>query len=222
MSDNQRPKHVEITKKAIKSYLYIRPVKKVEIKLAKDEVEIKEQPIKLEPEVIVDKKIEQKVTEKEEKVAMKKQEQPTPIATSTTQVQPKSIELNSTQKSFSAYKQLDNLRSSINKKIMEKEIAQSQRFRSASVMHGEQIPVPHSNVQLSPEQEREKKITRMSNDISITKYDNGLCTIEREQFLGSPVPASSSAFACGESKFDKSFREHMKKVRDKIMPVKNK
>jgi len=47
----------------------------------------------------------------------------------------------------------------------------------------------------------------MSNDISITKYDNGICTIERTQFLGSSVEGSSSAFACGKNKFDKSFRE---------------
>ena len=53
----------------------------------------------------------------------------------------------------------------------------------------------------------------MSNDISITKYDNGICTIERTQFLGSSVEGSSSAFACGKNKFDKNFREHMNKYK---------
>ena len=90
-----------------------------------------------------------------------------------------------------------------------------------SVMHGEQIPVPHSNKQLTPEQEREKNTTKMSDDISITKYDNGICIIEREQFLGSPVEGSSSVFFCGKSKFDQSFREHMKKVQKKLIQLNN-
>ena len=101
---------------------------------------------------------------------------------------------------------------------MQQGVDNVQQFRSPSVMHGEQIPVPHSQYKLTPEQERESKTTRMSDDISITKYDNGICTIERKQFLGSPIEGSISAFACGESKFDKSFREHMKKVQEKIMP----
>ena len=126
------------------------------------------------------------------------------------------------QATFSAYKQLNNLRSSINEKIMADELSKLQQFRSPSVMHGEQIPVPNSTIQLTPEQEREKRITRMSDDISITKYDNGMCTIERKQMLGSPVEGSSSMFACGESKFDQNFRAHMQKVRDKIIPAKTK
>jgi hypothetical protein len=68
------------------------------------------------------------------------------------------------------------------------------------------------------EEVHEKNTLKMSDNISITKHDNGTCIIEREQFLGSPVEGSTSAFACGESKFDKSFREHMRKVQNKIMP----
>jgi hypothetical protein len=83
-------------------------------------------------------------------------------------------------------------------------------------MHGKQIPVPHSIQNLTPAQEKEKNTIRMSDNISITRLGNGYCTIERKQFNGSPVPASSSGFACGESDFDKSFKAHMKKVNDKI------
>lgn len=85
-------------------------------------------------------------------------------------------------------------------------------------MHGEQTVVPPSLVKLTPEQARNKNTTKMSNDISITKHEDGTCTIDRAQFLGSPVEGSSSVFACGERKFDKSFREHMKKVQEKLMP----
>ncbi len=126
------------------------------------------------------------------------------------------------QATFFAYQQLDSLRNSINEKIITQELSKRQQFRSPSSMHGEQIPVPHSKKQLTPAQQREKKVTRMSNDISITKYDNGICTIEREQFLGSPVEGSSSAFACGENQFEKSFLEHMKKLQEQLIPVKNK
>ena len=71
---------------------------------------------------------------------------------------------------------------------------------------------------LTPEQVREKNTTKVSSDISIIKNDNGTCIIEREQFLGSPVEGSTSVFSCGESKFDRDFREHMKKIQDKIAP----
>jgi len=120
---------------------------------------------------------------------------------------------------FSSYKQLDNLRSAINEKIIADQLSLFKQFRSASIMHGEQISVPRSEKQLTPAQQRKKHTTPISDSISMTKGDNGVCTLERKQFLGSPVEASSSTFNCGESKFDKSFREHMKKVQKKLIPL---
>ena len=219
IAEKQQPRQLEITQKAIKSYLYkmpARPVNSVVVKQVPEEIKVKDKNKNKEKEKV---KIEKKLEVLE----------PKKIATEVSSVvslpsKPKASTTakGSIQASFSAYKQLDTLRSSINERMMAKELSELQQFRSPSVMHGEQIPVPHSDIQLTPEQKREKRTTKMSNDISITKYDNGICTIEREQFLGSPVEGSSSAFACGESKFDKSFREHMKKVRDKLMPLKNK
>ncbi len=119
---------------------------------------------------------------------------------------------------FSAYKQLNALKKSINDKIVEQSFQQQQEFRSPSVMHGKPIPVPHSQIKLTPSQIKEKNTVRVSDSLSITKHDNGTCTIERKQFLGSPVLESVAMMACGESKFDKNFREHMKKVQQKIMP----
>ncbi len=231
VSEKQQPKQAPITKKAIKSYLYKRPINKVavqrvpvkqeEIKPKQEEkkVIVKQVAIKQEnatKPIIEKEKIQKEVTKKDTVMP----------ASSTEVLSTKTKNENDIQKpaqaTFSAYQQLDSLRNSINNQVMSQEVSQHQQFRSASVMHAEQIPVPHSEVQLTPEQERDKRTTKMSDEISITKYDNGVCTIEREQFLGSPVPASSSAFACGESKFDKGFREHMKKVRDKLIRVKNK
>jgi len=219
IAEKQQPRQLEITQKAIKSYLYkmpARPVNSVVVKQVPEEIKVKDKNKNKEKEKV---KIEKKLEVLE----------PKKIATeiSSTVSLPSKPKASTTAKesmqaSFSAYKQLDTLRSSINERMMAKELSELQQFRSPSVMHGEQIPVPHSDIQLTPEQEREKRTTKISNDIAITKYDNGICTIEREQFLGSPVEGSSSAFSCGESKFDKSFREHMKKVRDKLMPLKNK
>ena len=229
VAEKQQPKQVQITQKAIKSYLYKMPAKPVilepvAVKKVPEEVSIKEEVIVTKEIAKEEIKIEKKPTElKQENVvqAVIKKENNLKLeeaSKASSLTKPKTTTKKAVQATFSSYKQLDNLRNSINKKIIEQGVSDFQQFRSPSVMHGDQIPVPHSTEQLTPEQEREKRTTRMSDDISITKYDNGICTIEREQFLGSPVEGSSSAFACGESKFDKSFREHMQKVRDKIAP----
>ncbi|PCH95479.1 MAG: hypothetical protein COB83_08615 [Gammaproteobacteria bacterium] len=228
IAEKQQPKEMKIIPKAIKSYLYKMPTKLVR------EQPVIAQPVIVKEEVksvlIEEKSIEKIVDVKQDKLitpqekvqqtvaqnkAVKAATTPESLSTKTTSQTPAPV-----QATFSAYQQLDNLRKSINEKIMSQELTQLQQFRSPSVMHGEQIPVPHSNKQLTPEQTREKNTTKMSNEISITKHDNGTCTITREQFLGSPVPGSSSGFACGESKFDKSFRAHMKKVQAKLLPVK--
>jgi hypothetical protein len=215
VAEEQPPKQIKSPPKAIKSYLYKSPPKPIVIEpkvveKAPEEVKVKEK-LKIEKKPVVPQ-------------STKAPKDKSSIAPLTSDPDP-SMNTNiqePVQATFSAYKQLNSLRNSINKKIMTDELSSLQQFRSPSVMHGDQIPVPHSTQQLTTEQEREKNTTKMSDDISITKYDNGLCTIERKQFLGSPVEGSTAAFLCGESKFDKGFREHMKKVRDKIMPAKNK
>ena len=217
IAEKHPPKQVEITPKAIKSYLYKLPPKKIEIKaeVEKQMIEdvVVEEAIAVKENSIIDKIIDKQSSR--EAVNPKPTKEPIQTEQSTSVQKPMNAK-------FSAFKQLNNLRNSINEKMMARDLADLQQVRSPSIMHGKQTPVPHSTVQLTPEQEREKRITKMSDDISITKYDNGVCTIERKQFLGSPVEGSVSAFACGESKFDKSFRDHMKRVRDKAMPINNK
>ena len=217
IAENEQVKPEKNVKKAIKTYLYYiptkkMPTKKVELKPVIQELKIeenKEMPKQNPPTEVEIKKEENKSIVK-----------PKETNTSITQVEPnlKPKAQKPTQASFSSYKQLKNLRSVINDKAMAKELAELQQFRSPSAMHGAQTAVPHSFAKLTPEQERHKSTIKMSNDISITKNEDGSCTIDREQFLGSPVEGSSSSFACGESKFDKSFREHMKKVQEKLMP----
>lgn len=217
IAEKQQIKQEKITTTAIKSYLYTMPAKQVEIKATKVVARIKDQTVEFKQTVSTE-----AVIKKEKSHSKVKLEKATTSSTATAQVKAKSNKNNSPQASFSAYKQLENLRKSINEKMIAQELLELQQFRSPSVMHGNRIPVPHSNIPLTSEQARERKVTKMSNDISITKYDNGICVIEREQFLGSPVEGSSAAFTCGESKYDKSFREHMKKVQEKLISVNNK
>lgn len=223
IAEEHPPKEIKNTQKAIKSYLYKAPVKVIEKETLKVEQSPEKKVVKRDKptEKKQETKQETKQLANEEKIEVQAKKNPVMAKTPNEVIKSssnKEQKKKPAQATFSTYKQLDSLRNSINQKIMQQGVDNVQQFRSPSVMHGEQIPVPHSKYKLTPEQERESKTTRMSDDISITKYDNGICTIERKQFLGSPIEGSISAFACGESKFDKSFREHMKKVQEKIMP----
>ncbi len=212
--------------KAIKSYLYKKPVKKVQPVQAPTEKVTESQPTAptkiakpLETKPPKTKTAEPKPKAKQTKQAAKVTPQsPTKSSPQTAQdlkaAQPQT-------KSLSAYGQLNKLRNSINQQILEKDFQEYQAVRSHSKMHAQPFPVPHSEVQLTPDQIKEKNTSNYGGG-TITKLDNGLCIIEREQFIGSPVEASTSAFNCGESKFDASFREHMKKVQEKLAPVRSK
>ncbi len=213
IAEKPQIKEIKVAKKAINSYLYKMPAKPIVKQILPKKAELKKEENQQASEQI---KLLSAVTPAPS-LAIKAVK-----AVKAVKVNPETATKKTVQATFSAYQQLNSLRSAINEKMMVDELSELQQFRSPSVMHGEQASVPHSAIPLTPEQEREKKTTRMSDDISITKYDNGICTIERKQMLGSPIEGSSSAFACGESKFDKSFREHIKKVQEKLLPVKNK
>jgi len=123
--------------------------------------------------------------------------------------------LGASRSSVSSYDRLSRLRQKLDNQQREQAFTELTQQRSASVMDGEPFPVPKTIVPLTVEQ-RQKLNTSSSHVGSITKNDNGTCTIYREQVLGSPVHATTASFACGESKFDKSFREHMEKVQAKL------
>ncbi|KGJ97593.1 hypothetical protein [Colwellia psychrerythraea] len=116
---------------------------------------------------------------------------------------------------FSSYDRLSRLRNKLANQQRDQAFVELTQKRSASGMDGDPFPVPKTLVPLTIDQQY-KLNTSQSHVGSITKNDNGTCTIHREQILGSPVEASTSYFACGESKFDKSFRQHMQKVQAKL------
>lgn len=117
--------------------------------------------------------------------------------------------------SFSSYDRLSSLRKKLDNQQREQAFAEVSQKRSSSMMDADPFPVPKTIVPLTVEQ-KYKLTTSTSHVGSITKNDDGTCTIYRAQILGSPVPATTSYFACGESLFDKSFRLHMKKVQAKF------
>jgi len=223
-----------VERQEIKSYLYrakkivpaqedvIKPVTSpiAELAIAKKE------PPKPSPKQVkkqIEKKIEQqtKITPVEEMavtspLAPSAQERNKPVQQKETPSLPTVDSSKKNKRSNALHNSLSRLRNSINQKLADDSFNKYKQVRSSSVMHGAQLPVPHSDVPLTTE-EKHQKNTSFSHTGSITKHDDGTCTIVREQILGSPVEASVSSFACGESKFDKSFREHMKKVNDKLI-----
>jgi hypothetical protein len=67
------------------------------------------------------------------------------------------------------------------------------------------------------EKEREKNTKNMGAGIAITKGDDGRCSVTQDMSAyGLSEGSSVQFFSCGESKFDKSFREHMKAVKEKL------
>jgi hypothetical protein len=128
--------------------------------------------------------------------------------------------LGTSRDDFSSYDRLSRLREKLGNQQRDQAFAELTQPRSNSVMDGDPFPVPKTIVPLTVDQQ--KKLNTSSSHVgSITKNDNGTCTIYREQMLGSPVHATTAHFACGESKFDKNFREHMEKVQAKFkVPVK--
>ncbi|MCI2284787.1 hypothetical protein L3081_17055 [Colwellia sp. MSW7] len=237
ISEKEQPKQKKIISKTIKSYLYKTPPKPVAIipKTVKEKpIAVDKLPAKINAipvigkDVTVGSEIATSTPKLKSKPKQSVTQQSEQDSSDVRQEKHDLLSGNKEQKiikktitaGFSSYTQLENLRKSIKEKVMAEGVATHQQFRSPSIMHGAQIPVPHSSQQLTLEQVHEKNTLKMSGDISITKNDNGTCIIEREQFLGSPVEGSTSVFSCGESQFDKSFREHMRKVQNKIMPKK--
>lgn len=226
----QAQKHVNRPYKPIQSYLYkkpkkIVPQKKQEVTAAAtfipEQASLPDLSTKTVSPTIKPASNKQASIQPRAKTAPQKDNPVnSPVTKASTAHQPSSPK-NTEKPKISAYKQLGSLRNAINEKIISDDLSRLQTVQSPSIFNQKPALVPHANQPLSTEQTRLKNTNKLSNDIAITKLDDGWCMIEREQFLGSPIEGSRSVFACGESKFDKNFREHMQRVREKIMPVKN-
>lgn len=227
-ANNELPLKKIDTKPAIKSYIY-RPVKPPTKAIVIPQVKPKTEAKKInitKPKIETPKPDEkkQKNTEETTKVTQPNSIKKAPIKVNTAEIKEDKKLLagpplpDSPKKTkLSPRDRLSRLRSSINNSLVNDAYKEHTQIRSASIMDGDQIPVPHSTKQFTAEEVYKKNTVRSGHN-TITKNKNGGCTIHREQMIGSPIEATTSGFACGESEFDKNFREHMQKVRDKTMP----
>ena len=203
------PTSNQTEKLAIKSYLYVKP------KEAKKPLSIPVTPNK--PVEIVE---EKSVLEQEQENMPKQSEVPPeqgpqiekPLDAQTTAHQkgPKS-------RSFSSYKSLQSLRKSLDEKVKNQAYSNYSRQKSASILDGQPELIPHSVIKPDAEEIKEQNTIQLSSDIAIRKKDDGTCIIEQDlSNVGIEGHKAVSMFECGESKFDKGFREHMKKVAKKL------
>jgi len=212
--DNHVPEKVSPPIKAIKSYLYKRP--------APPKEKVIPEPTKTTKIAVVP------LQQKEENE--KKEITPSTTPPVNKEINIESIAPLSQQKdnrelsnkvvarpTFSALEQLNKLQNSINNKVMQQGLQQYQQHRSVSVMHGKPIPVQHSKKQLTEEEKKAAITTRLSDNVSLEKGDDGSCFVERDlSNVGMEGVKSRETFACGPNKFDKSFRAHMKKIKEKL------
>jgi hypothetical protein len=206
-----------VDKKAIKSYLYQPIIVKAVFDNKKSENK-KEQPKEPLKEVAVKASLKPHTPTKPIKNKPTKKNITT-VKTNQKTVKTPPLPTASPSKPFSPQESLARLRNNIHQQLTYEAFKEYSQARTATVMDGEQIPVPQSIVPLTAD-EKHKQNTIESSFNRITKNGDGTCTIVREQMLGSEVEGSVSSFACGESDFDKSFREHMEKVRSKLQPNK--
>ncbi|WP_157673814.1 hypothetical protein [Cognaticolwellia beringensis] len=124
---------------------------------------------------------------------------------------------NPTNRKLDSFTQLQKLRSTLNKNSVQNTDNPYQSYQPPSVFNTNSTSVPHSFPMKDVEKEREKNTKNMGSGIAITKGDDGRCSVTQDlSVYGLSEGSSTQFFSCGESKFDKSFREHMRKVKSKL------
>lgn len=120
-------------------------------------------------------------------------------------------------KKLDSFTQLQRLRSKLNNSDAPKVDNPYQHDQPPSIFNTTTKTVPHSAPLKDEEKEREKNTKNMGAGIAITKGDDGRCSVTQDMSAyGLNEGSSVQFFSCGESKFDKSFREHMKAVKEKL------
>lgn len=207
-------------KPAIKSFLYRAPKIETAIKKVLDEpseviVAIKTEPVskdQLPPSAKQDLVTETKPVDKSETsnptLLPASNDKPMPIPRPAPKL-PKS--------KLDSFTKLQRLRSKLNRSAITSANNPYQRYQPPSAFNTQGKAVPHSVPLKDEEKEREKNTNNIGAGIAITKSDDGTCSITQDMSAyGLSEGSSTQYFNCGESKFDKSFREHMKKVKTKL------
>ncbi|MBA6288153.1 hypothetical protein [Colwellia sp. MB3u-4] len=122
-----------------------------------------------------------------------------------------------TRSKLDSFMQLQRLRSKLNQNSVSNTDNPYQSEQPPSIFNNDVKTVPHSVPLKDEAQTREKNTKNMGAGIAITKGDDGRCSITQDlSAYGLSEGSSTQFFSCGESKFDTSFREHMKKVKAKL------
>lgn len=230
---NQQLSVPEIEKIAIKSFLYYAPKNTPQVPISTTEnsqAEKENDPIIAEPslspkdnEAVASKgvqaaedmpeKIEKTLSDKDGSVVTTAIDLPKATAT---MPQP-SPEPAPTKRKLDSFTQLQRLRNKLNQNSSTSTHNPNQNYQPASIFNNNIKSVPHSSPVKDEEQERAKNTKDMGAGIAITKLDDGTCSVTQDMTAyGLSEGSSTQYFSCGESKFDKSFREHMKKVKAKL------
>jgi hypothetical protein len=122
-----------------------------------------------------------------------------------------------TTKKLDSFTQLQRLRSKLNQSAITDNDNPYQSYQPPSAFNTNAKTVPHSAPLKDEQKERDKNTKNMGAGIAITKGEDGRCSVTQDlSAYGLSEGSSTQYFSCGESKFDKSFREHMKKVNNKL------
>ncbi len=120
-------------------------------------------------------------------------------------------------KKIDSFTQLQRLRSQLNKAPNISLDGQNQGMGTPSVFNPNPKVVPHSVPVKDEIKARDQNTKNMGSGIAITKGDDGVCEIRQDMSVyGLTEGSSTQYFSCGESKFAKSFREHMQQVNAKL------
>ena len=120
-------------------------------------------------------------------------------------------------KKLDSFTQLQRLRSQLKNKATLAVDNPYQDAQPPSIFNPTVKAVPHSVPLKDEEKIREQNTKNMGAGIAITKGEDGLCSVTQDMSAyGLSEGSSTQFFNCGESNFDKSFREHMQAVKAKL------
>lgn len=203
----------------IKSFLYVKPVPlkveklqlKQELKQPKEKVtkETTTEVPQIKEQVQKDiKKIDSAIQEKQKLEPNRDKV----VATSQSVKKEEKIQKKKVTSSMS----LSKLKDKINQQIINQQILNNPRPYTGSIMDGTPVSVPHSTVENKEMKAISSTATQVGNGFSITKGDNGTCTLTEDLSVIGLQGKTKSTFDCGQSKDEKSFKDHMKKVLKKL------
>ena len=185
------------------------PSKEAQPKQTETKINNKDQPRKLK-----------QILEKENKLEVQTSTNPSDSKLDNEPLSPKSVDSPAeplpTKSRFSV-NQLRNLRERINSQHFQQIERERAQPNTGSVLHGTPELVPHSVAKESADEKRKKATSNVGPSKQIIKGDDGNCTlVEDLSVVGIEGVTAVSSFGCGETKFDRNFREHMQKVMKKL------